>query len=155
MDIHLADEQDVPLPAGRLKKLAELVLEREGLPDHAQVGIFFVDDGRMADLNRRYLGREGPTDVLSLPIENLRPGGGWPDTGGAPLNLGDVFAAPAYVRRRASAGGTDPEYELGLTVAHGLLHLLGYDHERSGQARRMENRQREALSEAGLAGARE
>lgn len=155
MDIHLADEQDVPLPAGRLRRLAGLVLEREGLPDHAEVGIFFVDDGRMADLNLQYLGREGPTDVLSLPLENLRPGGGWPDTGGAPLNLGDVFAAPAYVRRQASARGTDPECELGLMVAHGLLHLLGYDHERPGPARRMERRQREALSAAGMAGARE
>lgn len=132
-----------------------MVLEREGLPDHAEVGIFFVDDGRMADLNRRYLGREGPTDVLSLPLENLRPGGGWPETGGAPLNLGDVFAAPAYVRRQASAKGTDPEYELGLMVAHGLLHLLGYDHGRPGPARRMERRQREALSAAGMAGDRE
>ena len=65
MDIHLADEQDVPLPAGRLRRLAGLVLEREGLPDHAEVGIFFVDDGRMADLNRRYLGREGPTDMTA------------------------------------------------------------------------------------------
>lgn len=150
MDIHIEDEQEVPLSRGRWRRLAGLVLEREGLPDNAEVGVRFVTDERMARLNFRFLGREGPTDVLSLPIENLRPGGGWPDTGGAPLNLGDVFAAPSYVHRRAARRGADPENEMGLMVVHGLLHLLGYDHQRPGEAARMKSRERALLSEAGV-----
>lgn len=149
MDIHIEDEQEVPLSCGRWRRLAGLVLEREGLPDNAEVGVRFVTDEKMARLNLRFLGREGPTDVLSLPIENLRPGGGWPDTGGAPLNLGDVFAAPSYVHRRAARRGADPENEMGLMVVHGLLHLLGYDHQLPGEAARMESRQRALLAEAG------
>lgn len=151
MVIHIEDEQEVPLSRGRLRRLAELVLEREGLPDDAEAGVRFVSDRAMARLNSRFLGREGPTDVLSLPIENLRPGGGWPDTGGAPLNLGDAFVAPSYVHRRAARRGDDPESEMGLMVVHGLLHLLGYDHQLPEEAERMESRERELLAGAGFA----
>lgn len=150
MDIHLADEQDVPLSIGPLRRLARLVLESEGLPPETEVGVMFVSDEVMAEHNRRFLGREGPTDVLALP---LNPPGAHrrapPSGAGAPYGLGDVFVAPAHVRRRAGELGVRPEDEMFLMVAHGLLHLIGYDHVTEAEAESMEARERELLARAG------
>lgn len=152
VDIHLADEQDVPLSIGPLRRLARLVLEAEGLPAETEVGVMFVSDEVMAEYNRRFLGREGPTDVLALPLNPPGAHRRAPSAGaGAPYGLGDVFVAPGYVRRRAGELGVRPEDEMFLMVAHGLLHLIGYDHGTEAEAESMEARERELLARAGAA----
>jgi probable rRNA maturation factor len=104
----------------------------------------------MAGYNQRFLDREGPTDVLAFPVEELIPGV-VPDRdpNGPPMMLGDVIVAPAHVRRQATELEVDFEDEMALMVTHGLLHLLGYDHVEDVDADRMEARERELLAMVG------
>lgn len=153
MDIYLADCQDVPLSIEPLRRLARIVLEAERLPPETEVGIMFVTDKTMAGHNRRFLGKEGPTDVLALPLtpaEVHRPTGTGTAAGGVPYGLGDVIVAPRFVHRQAEEQGADPEDEMSLMVTHGLLHLVGYDHGTDTEADVMENRERALLALVGV-----
>lgn len=153
MEIYLADEQDVPLPIEALGRLARTVLEEEGLPAATEVGILFVTDEVMAGYNRRFLGKEGPTDVLALPLTLPDvPAHGWMAAGqnGPPLGIGDVFVAPGFVRRQALESGLGIDDEMFLMVTHGLLHLLGYDHTTDAEAEVMEGRERALLALVGV-----
>ncbi len=150
----MADEQDVPLPIESLRRLARIVLGEEGLPSETEVGILFVGDRVMAEYNRRFLRRSGPTDVLALPLvppeegRGATIGVGTPDP--VPHGLGDVFIAPDYVRRQARERGSDFGKEMSLMVTHGLLHLVGYDHQSPDEAEVMEDRERALLAQVGI-----
>ena len=150
MKVLLADEQDDPLEPEPLIVVAESVLHAERLPDDTEVAITLVDREEMTSLNGRYMKRDGPTDVLALPIEDLQPGE-VPKTipDGPPLNLGDVIICPTVVASNAASAGVDFDDELALMVVHGLLHLLGYDHQEDEEAERMEARERVLLSAVG------
>lgn len=133
-----------------LRSLAEAVLSAEGFPPEAEVSITLVGDDEMASWNSRALGKTGPTDVLSFPVEDFRPGrvpSFVPE--GPPLLLGDVVIAPDYVRRQAGALGMTVDDEMALMVAHGILHLLGYDHQDDADAELMEDRERVILAGQG------
>lgn len=150
MSVFLADEQTEQVGVDDLHSLAGLVLREEGYPEDAEVTLLFISEGEMASYNERFLDREGPTDVLAFPVEDLLPGV-VPETDpqGPPLMLGDVVVAPAYVRRQASKYGVSYEDEMALMVTHGILHLLGYDHIDDTDAERMESRERELLALVG------
>ena len=152
MEIYLSDEQDVPLPIDSVRRLARTVLEEEGLPPGTEVGIMFVTDEVMAGYNRRFLGREGPTDVMALPLnpaDSYDPAA-QPDEGEPPHSIGDVFVAPRFVGEQAGVLGAHPGHEISLMVAHGLLHLLGYDHVADAEAEIMEDRERVLLAMVGV-----
>lgn len=147
MNVFVADEQDDPLDLDFVRKLATLVLEQEGLPDRTDVTIMFVDERQITDYNRRFMQRQGPTDVLAFPVEQLTPGTyPQPLPHEPPLTLGDVVIAPSVVRRQSPGRFDD---ELALMVVHGLLHLLGYDHMNDRDAHRMESRERNLLAQVG------
>lgn len=150
MSIFLADEQTEQVGVDDLHSLAGLVLREEGYPEDAEVTLLFISEAEMASYNERFLNREGPTDVLAFPVEELLPGV-LPETDpqGPPLMLGDVVVAPAYVRRQAAQYGVSYEDEMALMVTHGILHLLGYDHIDDSAAERMESRERELLALVG------
>lgn len=148
MDIALADEQDDPLPRLDLVGLARTALEAEGLPDTTHLAISLVGREQMAQLNRKYLGKEGPTDVLSFPLEDFRePPVVDPD--GPPLLLGDVVICPSVVHGNAVAAAVAFDDEMALMVVHGILHLLGRDHVIDAEAELMEQREREILAMVG------
>lgn len=150
MNVFIVDEQDDPLPGGDMLDLVELVLRREGVPEDSEVAIVFIDDVEMTGLNERHRGAIGPTDVLSFPLEETEPGRPLErDPAGPPLNLGDVFIAPRVVRNNATRSGVEFADELALMIVHGLLHLLGWDHEEEAEAERMEERERQLLAAAG------
>lgn len=150
MSVFVADEQREAVGLPDLHALAELVLREEGYPDDAEVTLLFVDETEIASYNGRFLDRDGPTDVLAFPVEELLPGV-IPDTDpqGPPLMLGDVVIAPSYVRRQADEHGVGFEDEMALMVTHGILHLLGYDHMDEDEAERMEERERQLLAKVG------
>ena len=121
------------------------------------MSLLFVDEPSIAALNEQFLGRKGPTDVLAFPIEDEPlPGGRSPDSGGSgpgtdadvePLTLlGDVVICPAVAARNAADHGVTVDDELALLVVHGLLHLLGMDHETDRDAEAMERLERELLA---------
>ena len=126
------------------------VLEGEAYPAGTEVMLSLVDPGRIAELNGEYLGGAGPTDVLSFPIEDLTPGvvPAWPE-GGPPLAIGDVVICPEVVAERAGEYGVGLDDEMALMVVHGLLHLIGYDHQTDEDAARMEGLERRHLAAVG------
>lgn len=147
MNVFIADEQDEAVDVEPLRQLARRVLDAERLPDETEVAILLVTDGQMARYNERFMGRHGPTDVLAFPLEELEPGVvPAPSPNGPPVNLGDVIIAPGVVADQADEAGVAYEDELAHMVVHGLLHLLGYDHQNEEQADEMEQRERELLS---------
>lgn len=156
--VFAADEQTAqPVDAMRWVHLAEAVLTDEGAGD-AEVSMLFVDETAMADLNKRFLGLDGPTDVLAFPIdEDPGESGRSPDSGGpgpgfntegveAPALLGDVVICPAVAHRNAPEHAGTYEDEIALLVVHGLLHLLGMDHLDEEEAEVMERRERDLLA---------
>jgi len=155
--IHAADEQhDHPVDLARFVRLARLVLEREEVPEDAEVSLLFVDATTIAEYNQRFLDVAGPTDVLSFPIDDDITLGRWPDSGGRgpgqgtepaepPTLLGDVMVCPSYAAAEARRRNLPVEAELELLVVHGLLHLLNYDHMEGDEAERMRRRERELL----------
>ena len=159
IEVFVADEQnDQPVDTMRWVRLAESVLTEEGVPGDAELSMLFVDEAAMADLNKRFLGKDGPTDVLAFPIdEEPVEGGRSPDSGGTgpgdtseptdlPTVLGDVVVCPAVAYRNAPEHAGTYEDELALLVVHGLLHLLGMDHEDDEEAEAMEERERMLLA---------
>ena len=159
VSVFAADEQtDHPVELPRWARLAEQVLEAEGVDVDAEVGLVFLDEKAISKLNEQYHGGKGPTDVLSFPIDDEpRESGRHPDSGGSgpgepvspddvPVLLGDVYVCPAVAARNAPAhagdehGGTY-EDEVALLVVHGLLHLLGMDHDDDDHAHEMEARE--------------
>ncbi|MEA2010871.1 MAG: rRNA maturation RNase YbeY [Actinomycetota bacterium] len=150
MNVLFADEQDDPIVTDELLRLAELVLEEEGLESETGVSLVLVDEIEMTELNEAHMGKSGPTDVLSFPIEASTPGvPPMRSPGGPPIELGDVFIAPSVVRGNAERRGAAFDDELSLMVVHGLLHLLGWDHEVEDEAVRMEARESELLARVG------
>jgi len=150
VNVLFADEQDEPVVTDELLRLAELVLEEEGLDPETGVSLVLIDESEMTQLNEAHMGKQGPTDVLSFPIEASAPGS--PPVrspGGPPIELGDIFIAPSVVHRNAERQGVAFEDELSLMVVHGLLHLLGWDHEVEDEAIRMETRESQLLARIG------
>jgi probable rRNA maturation factor len=104
---------------GRLKILLEKLARRYGLKD-AEVSLSFVGRGRIRTLNRRYLKKDKPTDVLSFPLGEKAADG--------KHYLGDIVIAPEMAWRQGRKEGFSLERELERLAVHGFLHLLGYDH---------------------------
>ncbi len=150
MSVFLADEQSQDVDLEELRGLAELVLSEEGYPSSAEVTLLLVDDEEMSAYNERFLDRQGPTDVLAFPVEELMPGVvPEHDPTGPPIMLGDVIVAPAYVGRQAADMEVGFDEEMALMVTHGILHLLGYDHIDEDDAQRMEQRETDLLAKVG------
>jgi len=159
LDVFAADEQaDHPVAVARWSRLARAVLEAEGIVSDTEVSLLFVDEATIASLNERFLDKPGPTDVLSFPIEDeadrsgrspdeggTGPGSIEPDTGRL-LLLGDVVICPAVAARNAVDHEVSLDDELALLVVHGILHLLGMDHEVEAEAERMERREQQLLA---------
>jgi probable rRNA maturation factor len=160
LDIYAADEQgDHPVTVDRWSALARSVLQAEGIMSETEVSLLFVDEATIASLNERFLDEAGPTDVLSFPIEDdadrsgrspdeggTGPGSIEADTGRRLLLLGDVVICPAVAARNAEEHGVSLDDEIALLVVHGILHLLGMDHQVDEEAERMERREQQLLS---------
>jgi probable rRNA maturation factor len=158
VEVFVADEQsEVEIDALRWVRLARMVLEEQGVRGEAELSMLFVDEKSMSDLNERFLGREGPTDVLAFPMDDeLIESGRQPDQGGrgpgspaepsdAPILVGDVVICPKVAERQAHDHLVPLEDEMALLVVHGVLHLLGFDHEDEDEAEAMERRERELM----------
>ena len=159
LDIYAADEQaDHPVAVERWSALARSVLEAEGVAGDTEVALLFVDEQTIASLNERFLGKDGPDRRPVVPHRGRggaerslsRPGGTGPGTIEADtdrlLLLGDVVICPAVAARNAVDHGVGFDDELALLVVHGILHLLGMDHEDTAEAEQMERREQQLLA---------
>lgn len=150
MNVFLSDEQGHPADGESLRAAAEAVLMAEGYPTGTEVAVYLVDAIEMAGYNERFMDRKGPTDVLAFPTEVLTPGEApRPVPGEPPLNIGDVFLCPVEVARRAGEENVPFDDFIHLLLVHGMLHLLGYEHEEEAEAAAMERREDELLAVLG------
>lgn len=124
-----------------LRKVARRILSVSGCPD-AQLSVLIVDDPGIQEINRDYLGKDHPTNVISFAMQEGDGEGIQPDL------LGDVVISADTAARDASEAGTSFESELYFLLLHGILHLLGYDHERGTKedALIMEKREQEVFA---------
>lgn len=127
MTIEIANESGRATDERSLLRQAEFVLGRLRIHPRATLSVVLVDESAMAALHERWLDEEGPTDVMSFPMDELRPG----VEGGASVEgvLGDVVICPQVAARQAEQVGHSERDEIGVLLTHGILHLLGYDHE--------------------------
>ena len=143
MSIEVNDESGSGADVEELSALARYVLEEMRVHPQAELSIMLVDEDVMTDLHVRWMDEPGPTDVLSFPMDALRPGpdGGTSEEG----TLGDVVLCPTVAAAQARTAGHSTAEELGLLTVHGILHLLGYDHAEPEEEKEMFDLQRRLL----------
>jgi len=146
------NQKDVKIPTGirlLVRRCCHAVLDMEGFDSDAEVSVSFVNNEQIAELNKKHMHREGPTDVLSFPLgEN-----GVYDTNeetGAKM-LGDIVISVEKAVAQAELYDHSLQREIGFLTVHSMLHLLGYDHETGGlDYVRMREKEETALTRLGL-----
>ncbi len=146
MSIDVANESGFAVDERGLVLLSRFVLDRMRIHPLAELSIMLVDTDAMEHLHVQWMDEPGPTDVLSFPMDDLRPGRGDDDGEPEPGLLGDVVLCPEVAKRQARDAGHSTEDELHLLCTHGILHLLGYDHDEPAAESEMFDLQRNLLA---------
>lgn len=144
MGIEIRDESGFPgLNQEEMGQLAEYVFAKMGVHPRAELFIRLVDEKAMEELHIQWMDEPGPTDVLSFPMDELRP----PPLGEPPVEgiLGDIVVCPSVAARQAIEHSVSTADEILLLITHGILHLLGYDHVEPEEREEMFGLQRELL----------
>lgn len=143
MSIEINNESGVRVEESALQRLATFALDHLHVHPDAELAILLVDEAAMEQLHVQWMDEPGPTDVLSFPMDELRPGN--EDEITPPGLLGDLVICPQVAVAQAQDAGHSAADEMALLTAHGILHLLGYDHAEPEQEREMFDVQREIL----------
>jgi len=144
MTIELNNESGVETDELAIQRLAAFALERMHVHPDAELAIVLVDEAAMEQLHVQWMDEPGPTDVLSFPMDELRPGS--EDDPTPPGLLGDIVVCPQVATTQAETAGHTPLDEMLLLTCHGVLHLLGFDHAEPDEEREMFGLQREILA---------
>jgi probable rRNA maturation factor len=145
MSIEVNNESGIAADEEALASLGRFLVDKLHLHPQTELSIILVETGAMEKLHIEWMDEPGATDVLSFPMDELRPG-----TAGQPTPegiLGDVVLCPEVARRQAAAAGHSTDEELLLLTTHGILHLLGYDHAEPDEEQEMFTLQRRLLAE--------
>ncbi|HEY0185868.1 MAG TPA: rRNA maturation RNase YbeY [Cellulomonas sp.] len=143
MSIEVNNESGHEVDEAEFAALARFVLDQMHLHPQTDLSIMLVDTDVMTDLHVRWMDEPGPTDVLSFPMDELRPGrADEPTPAGL---LGDIVLCPQVAAEQALAAGHSTAEELLLLTTHGILHLLGYDHAEPEEEKEMFGLQRQLL----------
>lgn len=137
MAVELRDESGAAVDADALTGVARFVLDSLGVHPQAELSVYLVDETYMTALHEHYMGEPGPTDVLAFSMDELTSGRGEEEDEPMPMLLGDIVLCPEVARRQAGQAGHSEAEELALLATHGVLHLLGYDHEEPAQEQEM------------------
>ncbi|GAA2889556.1 MULTISPECIES: rRNA maturation RNase YbeY [Microbacterium] len=133
--IEINNESAIAVDETVLQRLTDFNLAQLHVSPDAEVAIVLVDEGAMESLHVQWMDEPGPTDVLSFPMDELRPGSAENPT--APGLLGDIVLCPQVAEAQAQTAGHSLMDELILLTTHGLLHLLGFDHAEPDEEREM------------------
>ena len=143
MTIEINNESGVAVDESRILALASFALDAMHVSPDADVAILLVDEGAMEALHVQWMDEPGPTDVLSFPMDELRPG---TEDMPAPAGLlGDIVLCPQVAETQAVAAKHSTMDELVLLTTHGLLHLLGFDHAEPDEEREMFGLQKDLI----------
>ena len=137
------NETDYEINEAEFSALADYVLDQMHVSSDAEVNIIFIEPEPMEDLHVRWLDLPGPTDVMSFPMDELRPGSA--DSPTPAGTLGDIVLCPQVAAKQALAAGHSAAEEMLLLTVHGILHLLGYDHAEPEEKKEMFDLQRRLL----------
>jgi probable rRNA maturation factor len=135
VSIEITNETEHAVDQVKVLSLAGFALDRMKIHPGAELAIMFVDEPAMEALHIQWMDEPGPTDVLSFPMDELRPGTEHEPT--PPGLLGDIVICPAVAQRQADAAGHDTMKEVLLLTTHGILHLLGFDHSEPDEEKEM------------------
>lgn len=142
MSVEVTNETIWGIDAKAFSDLGLWVMDQMRVSTQSDLTILFVDPDLIAELHERWMSLEGPTDVMSFPMDELRPGDGKTTMEGV---LGDLVICPWVAAQQAAAAGHSTMQEMMLLTIHGILHLLGYDHVTPEQERQMFGLQRQLL----------
>ena len=145
MSVDVNNETDAQVDETALIDLARFVLDSLRIHAQAELSVVLVDTAAMEQLHVQYMDEPGPTDVLSFPMDELRPTSDGEEP--TPGLLGDVVLCPEVAQAQAAKAGHSTEDELHLLTTHGILHLLGYDHAEPDEEREMFGLQNRLLTE--------
>jgi probable rRNA maturation factor len=145
MSIDINNESGIEADEASIVALARFVLGEMGVHPLAELSILLVDVGAMEQLHIQWMDEPGPTDVLSFPMDELRPARAEDDNEPTPGLLGDIVLCPEVAQKQAAAAGHSTAAELELLTTHGILHLLGYDHAEPEEHEEMFGLQRDLL----------
>ena len=143
MSIEVNNESGVAVDEAAIQRLAVFALDHLHVHPDAELAILLVDEGAMEQLHVQWMDEPGPTDVLSFPMDELRPGS--EDEVTPPGLLGDIVVCPQVAIAQAESAGHSPLEEMLLLTCHGILHLLGFDHADAEEEREMFGIQRDVL----------
>jgi len=143
--VELTNESGLALQESEVQDVLLFGMQYLRVHPAADVAVVMVDETAMEQLHLQWMGEPGPTDVLSFPMDELRPGrdNEVSDEG----ILGDIVVCPSVAKRQAAAAGHSLMAELQMLTVHGLLHLLGYDHAEPDEEKEMFGLQGQILSE--------
>jgi probable rRNA maturation factor len=145
VSIEILNESGAELDVQRLAALSRFVMDRMRVHPQAELCVKAVDEATIAELNERWMEKQGPTDVLAFPMDELRPG--LVDEDPEEGVLGDLVLCPDIAARQGEAAGHGTLAEIELLTTHGILHLLGYDHAEPEEHAEMFGLQDEILGE--------
>ena len=138
MTTEVINETTTVIDAAEFAALADHVLTAMHVSPAAELNIMFIDPEPMEELHVRWLDLEGPTDVMSFPMDDISSTGGRPDAAEpGPAYLGDIILCPDFAQKQADKAGHSLNHELDLLTVHGCLHLLGYDHAKPDEEQHM------------------
>ena len=142
MSVDVTNETSWQIDPKIFSDLGVWVMDQMRVSTQSDLTIIFSDPEPIAELHLRWMSLEGPTDVMSFPMDELRPGDGRTTVEGM---LGDIVICPYVAAQQAAAAGHSAMEEMLLLTIHGMLHLLGYDHVTADQERQMFGLQRQLL----------
>jgi probable rRNA maturation factor len=143
MSVEIANETTDEIDLETMRALAEHVMTEMKVHPDAELAVLFVDEDAMERLHIEWMDEPGPTDVLSFPMDELRPGND--DKPSDPGILGDVVICPSVAARQAIAAKHSTDDEIRWLLSHGILHLLGFDHAAPDEERAMFALQRQLV----------
>ncbi|WP_336651099.1 MULTISPECIES: rRNA maturation RNase YbeY [unclassified Leucobacter] len=143
MSVEINNESGVEVEESRLQRLAAFVLESLHVHPDTELGVMMVDESAIERLHVQWMDEPGATDVLSFPMDELRPGR--IDARTPAGLLGDVVICPQVAEVQAEAAGHDLQQEMAVLLTHGMLHLLGFDHAVPDEEAEMFGLQRDLL----------
>jgi probable rRNA maturation factor len=121
MTIELVNRSGALVPDKEITSLLNYGIEYMELNPECEISLSFVDVQEMEELHVKWMQEDGPTDVLSFPMD-------MPESKGDVVTLGDIVISPAVAAQQAASAGHSVEDEMYILATHGLLHILGYDH---------------------------
>lgn len=143
MSIEINNESAIAVDEQAIQRLAVYALDQLHVHPDAELAVVFVDEAAMEQLHVQWMDEPGPTDVLSFPMDELRPGSEESMT--PPGLLGDIVVCPQVAIAQAETAGHSPLEEMLLLTTHGILHLLGFDHAEPEEEKEMFGIQRDIL----------